>query len=434
MPPFLDDPHEDGFGQPRVRRGVLYPRMTRDSSTMISLRGVCAIGVEAGGAYLIRAARSSAALRDGVRMSERTGGVGRRRVWRAAMALAVLVMTSGAAAAAEVWPGTSWQKAKPAALGVDATQLNQGVSYAKGYGGSGLVAKDGYVIASWGDQKAKYALRSATKSFGSILLGLAIDDGRLALGDRAVDRLSGFGTPPSSNVNTGWLPKITILQLATHTAGFDAGGGDYLPLVFAPGSKFLYSNAGANWLADILTVTFGKDLKSVLTTRVLQPLKIGSSDLSWNTNTYHVQTLQGITNRSISSGISADVNAMARIGLLMARGGKWQTAQILSQSYVDQAGSTPAALKGTPLADPTEWPGATDRYGLLWWNNASGAISGLPDDAFWAWGLEDSLILAVPSLDLVISRAGPKIEKGQPRFGQIKFLQPFFGPIAQAAS
>jgi hypothetical protein len=38
-------------------------------------------------------------------------------------------------------------------------------------------------------------------------------------------------------VNTGWLPKITILQLATHTAGFDAGGGDYLPLVFAPGSK-----------------------------------------------------------------------------------------------------------------------------------------------------------------------------------------------------
>jgi CubicO group peptidase (beta-lactamase class C family) len=86
------------------------------------------------------------------------------------------------------------------------------------------------------------------------------------------------------------------------------------------------------------------------------------------------------------------------------------------------------------LADPTEWPGATDRYGLLWWNNASGAISGLPDDAFWAWGLEDSVILAVPSLDLVISRAGPKIEKGQPRFGQIKFLQPFFGPIAQAAS
>jgi CubicO group peptidase (beta-lactamase class C family) len=110
------------------------------------------------------------------------------------------------------------------------------------------------VIASWGDQKVKYALRSDTKSLGSILLGLAIDEGRLALGDRAVDRLSGFGTPPSSNVNTGWLPKITILQLATHTAGFDAGGGDYLPLVFAPGSKFLYSNAGANWLADILTV------------------------------------------------------------------------------------------------------------------------------------------------------------------------------------
>jgi hypothetical protein len=54
------------------------------------------------------------------------------------MALAALVMTSGAAAAAEVWPGISWQKAKPAAVGVDAAKLNQGVSYAEGYVGSGL--------------------------------------------------------------------------------------------------------------------------------------------------------------------------------------------------------------------------------------------------------------------------------------------------------
>jgi CubicO group peptidase (beta-lactamase class C family) len=103
------------------------------------------------------------------------------------------------------------------------------------------------VIASWGDQKVKYALRSDTKSLGSILLGLAIDEGRLALGDRAVDRLSGFGTPPSSNVNTGWLPKIMVLQLATHTAGFDAGGGDYLPLVFAPGASSSSATPTTPW-------------------------------------------------------------------------------------------------------------------------------------------------------------------------------------------
>jgi hypothetical protein len=43
---------------------------------------------------------------------------------------------------------------------------------------------------------------------------------------------------------------------------------------------------------------------------------------------------------------------------------------------------------------------------LLWWNNADGAIAGVPLDVYWANGLKDSLIVVVPSLDLVAARAG----------------------------
>ena len=29
----------------------------------------------------------------------------------------------------------------------------------------------------------------------------------------------------------------------------------------------------------------------------------------------------------------------------------------------------------------------------------------VPDDAYWSWGLYDSLIVVIPSLDIVVARA-----------------------------
>jgi hypothetical protein len=120
------------------------------------------------------------------------------------------------------------------------------------------------------------------------------------------------------------------------------------------------------------------------------------------------------------------VGAMARIGLMMARGGRWKDQQILPAAYAAKAGKTPASVRGVPLNNPDLYPGATRHYGLLWWNNNDGAIDGLPTDAFWSWGLTDTVILAVPSLDLVVARAGPRMESG---WGDLDALRPFFGPI-----
>ena len=56
-----------------------------------------------------------------------------------------------------------------------------------------------------------------------------------------------------------------------------------------------------------------------------------------------------------------------------------------------------------------QFAGASRHYGLLWWNNGDGAIENVPTDAFWAWGLYDSLIVVIPSLDIVVARAGETI-------------------------
>ena len=50
---------------------------------------------------------------------------------------------------------------------------------------------------------------------------------------------------------------------------------------------------------------------------------------------------------------------------------------------------------------------ASDHYGVLWWTNEDGTLPDVPRDAYWAWGLNDSVIAVIPSLDIVVSRAGP---------------------------
>jgi CubicO group peptidase (beta-lactamase class C family) len=357
---------------------------------------------------------------------------GRRRGVILLVGVTAWLLALGTAEAIGVWPGSTWASRTPAQVGVDATKLNQAVNYAKGFGGSGIVVRNGYRIAYWGSQTTLYELKSATKSFGSILLGLAVKDLKLGLGDQVQPKLSELGVPPDSNKATGWLDDITVQHLATHTAGFEKTGG-FGTLLFQPGTKWSYSDGGTNWLADLVTVTYGQDLSTVLRNRVLQHLQISTTDLTWRTNSYRPKTLPGnIPRREFGSGIRANVNAMARIGLMMARGGLWNTRQLLSSDYVQAAGTTPSWLKDVPLYDPAKYPTAPRRYGLLWWNNASGVISGLPTDAFWAWGLAEQLILVVPSLDLVAARAGPAM--GTSGFGNTKALQPFFGPLGQSVT
>lgn len=346
------------------------------------------------------------------------------------LALATAFGSARPVAAAEVWPGTAWASTTPQQAGLDPARLNQAISYGKARGGSGIVVRNGYRVAGWGDQARRYGLLSSTKSFGSLLLGLAVDDGRVRLDSRAAGLLPGFGLPPESNRSTGWLPLVTLGQLATHSAGFGLEGG-FEPVLFRPGTAWAYSNSGANWLADVLTGTYRRDLAAVLRERVLSPLQIGPQALTWRANAYRPGTLNGVARREFASGIYASVEAMARVGLLAARGGRWKGRQVLSASYARSMGRTWPGLSGLAPRDAAKFPAAPRHYGLLWWNNNDGAMAGVPRDAFWSWGKGESFILVVPSLDLVAARAGPAWQPGS--WGSnYNVLKPFFAPLAQS--
>ena len=135
-----------------------------------------------------------------------------------------------------------------------------------------------------------------------------------------------------------------------------------------------------------------------------------------------------VIRREFGSGISANVDALARIGYLYLRGGQWQGKEIIPQSFVDAARRPVPGVVGLPEVIDRHG-NASDHYGLLWWNNADGTLPEVPRDAYWSWGLHDSFIIVIPSLDIVASRAGSDWKRGEGA-EHYDVLKPFLGPIA----
>lgn len=333
------------------------------------------------------------------------------------------------------WPETSWPVAMPSDVGLDETKLWQARDYALTGEGSGMIIRHGKQVLAWGDLKRIYDLKSTTKSFGSTVLGLALLDGKVKLDDPVTKHFPGFGVPPETNAHTGWLGKITLRMLATQTAGFAKQGG-FGQLLFEPGTRWHYSDGGPNWLADALTLAYGRDLNEVMFERIFDPIGIRRSDLRWRNNSYRPPILAGIPRREFGAGISANVEAMTRFGYLYLRGGRWKDRQLLPQSFVELSRQASQNTSGLPVLEPENpedsFGDAPAHYGLLWWNNNDGRLSGVARDAYWTWGLYDSLIVVIPSLDIVVARAGKSWARTRGA-GHYDVLKPFLAPICAAA-
>jgi len=345
----------------------------------------------------------------------------------------ILFWAVGTAVALEaVWPGRDWQQAQPEQVGMDPEPLARARDYALTGGGAGLIIRYGRQVMRWGPQDRRYDLKSSTKAIGVTAVALALADGKFKdLNEPALRYHPGLAVPPESNRSTGRIERITLLHLATQTAGFDKPGG-YTKLLFEPGTKWAYSDGGPNWLAECLTLAYRRDLRDLLFERVFGPIGIGPDDLTWRNNAYRDHRINGVPRREFGSGISADVDAMARIGYLYLRRGRWKDRQLIPADFADMVGRVPRQVRSLPVLRPETYFNASDHYGLLWWNNADGSIKDAPTDAYWSWGLYDSLIVVIPSLHIVAARAGRSLNPE--RNASYAAIAPFIGPIASSVS
>src|SRR5215213_6960065 len=245
------------------------------------------------------------------------------------MLLAAPFITRAANAATFPAPGV-WPSGSPASVGLNVTKLKEAQAYAQRYGGAGCVIRNGLLVYSWGSFTQLYLVQSATKSFGSALLGFAVDDGKVDVTARAQRYLPGIGAIPSTNTSKGWLDDIRVDHLATHLGGFPKSR---LPsaLVAQPGTKFLYSDGGTNWLAALLTKVYGQDLRTLAQSRLFTPIGVPSSAAIWSP--LDAQYQMPPTCR-FNGGMMTNVDTMARLGYLYLHKGNWNGRQIVSSAYV----------------------------------------------------------------------------------------------------
>lgn len=350
-------------------------------------------------------------------------------------------------------PFSGWEKVEPAAANMNAAKLAEAEAYAisapdaNGDAGAGFIVRGGRLVHAWGNFEQRYDVKSATKSIGGAALALARMDGKLTLADTAVSHLPSFASDPAGQ-DPNWVNAATLLQLATHSAGFEKPNNSGMTV--QPGTVWRYSDAGVTWLADALTNVYQQDLLQLMHERVWSKIGIsgyrpgqnpGQDDITWRTPTHRGATLGTVARRELHSGITINANSMARVGLLFLRKGVWKdNARVLSEEVITEMTTPPPELASLTNPDEAQFPGATQHLGVLWWTNADGALSDVPRDAYWGWGLGDNLLVVIPSLDLVIVRTGnagadaPGRAWGDGNWtAEYAVLEPFLRPIVCAA-
>ena len=331
-----------------------------------------------------------------------------------------------------------WEERSPSSLGLDEKALMKAVDFAKEneYSGSrdlriailkgfsrepyhqilgptkkrggpaGMILKDGYVVASWGETKRVEMTFSVTKSYLSTVAGLAVDQRLFLPSEKVADYVWDHTFDGKHNQKITWKD---LLNQSSDWSGnlWDSydwadrpprqGGVDdwkYRKL-HTPGTHYKYNDVRVNVLAYSLLNVWRKPLPQVLKEKVMDPIGASSTwrwygyENSWvNVDGNWVQSVSGGGHSGGGLFISAEDHA--RFGLLFLNKGKWEEEQIISQKWIEEA-TTPSP------ANPS--------YGYLWWLNhpkSSRYVEEAGEEMYYAAGFGGNYIAILPQHNMVI--------------------------------
>ena len=291
---------------------------------------------------------------------------------------------------------------------------------------TGIILKNGYIIAEWGEPSRVDMTFSVSKSFLSATVGVAYDNGLINdVNDKvddymapivirsqtdAANRADRLGQPmvfePFKSEHN---QKITWNHLLRQTSDWqgslwgkpdwaDRPSGDpstwmTRPRV-EPGSVYEYNDTRVNLLALAACNLWREPLQEVLKDHVMDP--IGASR-SWRwlgyENSWIVLDGQAVQVPSggghWGGGMFINAYDQARFGYLTLRRGKWENKQILSDEWV------------TMSLTPTE---AQPGYGFMNWflNGTKERLPSAPANAFFHLGAGTNMVYVDPDNDLVV--------------------------------
>jgi CubicO group peptidase (beta-lactamase class C family) len=303
-----------------------------------------------------------------------------------------------AVAATATWPGARWETRAPAALGLGPDALE---ALSRHVGGRGCVVRHGALAYSWGDPAASSDVASAFKPLLSVLLLVAVQEGRLPGVDARVAEVE----PRLLELNRGKDAAITWRHLAMQTSGYG--------LAERPGAAYAYNDYALTFYFDtLMDRVFRTNATEVLRTRLAGPLQF-EDPCTFNAFGPH--------NRPGRLALSC--RDFARFGLLVLRGGRWRDRALVRPELLRLAISSPlpADFPRTGGQEAPMLPGQRTMggkrnltpvgpgyYSFNWWLNGTNAAGqrlfpGAPPDAFAASGHGGKRVLfLVPSLDLIV--------------------------------
>lgn len=320
-------------------------------------------------------------------------------------------------AAAEIWPAPEWserpllENAAVAALGTYAFPPRDEVERKGVRTDALLIIHDGEVVYEryGGVTRADtpHLTWSISKSILASVLGVAFAEGRFKLEDPVARFYPPFSVHPDIKLQEllhwasglDWQEDYEYAPLNSSVVAmlYTRGRGDMARytaehgVASAPGTSYRYSSGDSTVLAAALKGMVGDGAYADYPwTALFDPLGISSA--TWERDA--AGTFVG------SSYAYMTARDLARIGLLMERGGRWQDRQLLPRAWVDFNLTPFKSLTPTP---PDEAPGGH------WWLNktADGKPGPWPDapaDTFAALGHWGQALYVIPSEKLVIVR------------------------------
>ncbi|MEQ8768323.1 MAG: serine hydrolase [Planctomycetota bacterium] len=280
----------------------------------------------------------------------------------------------------------SAQEVSPEAAGLDELALERLIEASDENGTDALVVlRDGRIVCERYAERGEDALHlmSVTKLFAWFAIGKLIDERKIA----SID-------VPLATWFEEWgedeRRSVTLRHVLRHTSGIEhAARADVLNaqhdrVAFArgsrlrdePGARVQYNNCAIALLSGIVRIASGQSMDEYLDARLFRPLDctgIWQRDVAGQPVAY--------------AELRLPARDLAKLGLLIARGGAWEGRQLISRDWIEQSTSA----------------GVIPSLGLIWWRRVDERGAPIGGGVFHTGWLGQYLAV-YPDWDLVVVR------------------------------
>jgi CubicO group peptidase (beta-lactamase class C family) len=308
--------------------------------------------------------------------------------------------------------GSGWDVVDPPEVGIDTDSLEKTVrDFDRGEAGlihSLIVVRRGRLVLEeyfhgFGRDDL-HEIQSCTKSVVSLLVGIAVDQGKIASLDTPV--FDYF--PEHADLHTPEWDRVTLRHLLTMSAGLDwtnreafstrGTGRVFFRRVLSrrvarePGSRGRYVGANVNLLAGVIHHATGMHADEFAARHLFEPLGIERWDWEGGKTDGYPTMAGTLKLRPLD---------MAKLGQLVLNQGEWAGQQVVSRQWIRES-VTPQIAIGRD----------EDDYGYLWWRETM-PFRGTSQELIIASGWGSQFIHAAPGLDAVVVNTGGNHHNGR---------------------